>query len=295
MSEAVEELATKSETNTKDLSREKKIQIRRREPKSHLPTPIIANSDKTIGSIFDGRSPLSGLSREEERKYLPELIGAYPEDRNWGEKVREYWASFFILVPQEGVVLDISLKPNGEPVNLRDWIKWKWCKAHVQVADNRKEMRRHPQTKKYYIHDPEKVDRKKENDANTRMVAYKQLIRLLSKDTEDSKKKSRRIYRVLTGADPRALSDGQLKTSLESEVNMRPKEFLEVFNDKDLDHRATINELLDEHILDRTGTHITFNGDIIGENMTEAIQFFKAKSNSQTVNMLKSRLKQARS
>jgi hypothetical protein len=271
----------------------REVQIRRREPKSHLPVPVINNAIKKLGSHFVGQAPLRGLSKEQEEKYLPGILGIDADDREWSKTVTDYWAEFTISVPGEGVVLNISTLANGEPLNVRDWISYQWALKHKLVAANLSELRKDPR-KMFYVYDPEEADKATNKQVISRMKAYQELIKLVGSKSEDAKAKMGRVLRILTGVNPERLTDEQVQNRLEQALTDDATAFYNVVTDKDLDIRAEIDEMLEYDVLSRIGNHLLFQDDIIGESMEEAIQYFKGKSNSQTVTILKAKLQESK-
>ena len=59
---------------------------------------ILYNKNK-IGSSFTGRSVTRPLTFEEEKAYLPGIIGVSPDSPNWEEKTHEYWINISAEVP----------------------------------------------------------------------------------------------------------------------------------------------------------------------------------------------------
>lgn len=268
----------------------KEVQIIRRPPASHLPEPIVNDSTNKIGSHFVGQIPLIGLDKEEEEKYLPSILGVGPEDRDWNKKRLEFWAEMIIKVRTEGVVLDITTDDKGNPRNVEDYIRYQWCRRHKFVAKDQAELDRDP-TKRFYILDPEKANEVKHKAASTRMAAYKQLVLLESKGETD---KLARVYRLMTKMDPSKTTPDYIITQLELIVRERPIEFIGIVNDKDIDIRAEIAEMVENDVLTLAGNSVLADSDVIGNTMQEAIAYFKNKSNSQTVTMLRAKLEQAR-
>lgn len=78
----------------------KKLSIRRR-PAMGLPGSDPTSARMYIGSSLKGRYPLSGLTDEEERKYLPFIIGVSDKSQDWNDRVRNYWNSIRELVPDD--------------------------------------------------------------------------------------------------------------------------------------------------------------------------------------------------
>lgn len=282
----------------------KEIQIRRKEDKSHLPTAVIDAARKKISSIFDGRQPLRALKPEEERELLPRLIGVDSDSRDWERKIREFWAEFTIDVPSGGVVLNITIDsdrttaafPKGMPVNIEDYIAFRFAKVHRYVAESEKEMRANP-TQGFYIFDPEKEDRAVNTIVKQRKQASGEFWKL-TKDVESDEEaasKMRRVFRILTGVNPSRMTNIQIENRLDTYVQNNPKRFYEVVTDRNLDTRALIDEMIETSVLRRQGNHILYADDVIGHTTEEAILFFQDKKNSQTITMLEANLDTARS
>lgn len=252
----------------------REIQIRRREPKSHLPNPIVNDAVKKIGSIFDGQAPLRGLTRADEEKYLPRIIGSAPDERDWNKKVLDYWADFSLKVESQGLVLNITMMNHGteeepleEPINLKDWISYQWCLRHALVAANEADLRRNVR-KEFYIFDPREADKVQNKQVKSKLASYKELIRLVS---SGNRIRMNQVLRVISGINPELLSEEQMQNRLESAVATDSDRFYEVVTDKDLEVRFEIDELLEHGVLDRLGNHIMFDGDPLGHTTDEAI------------------------
>lgn len=119
----------------------KKIMIRRKEVLNHLPKEIRAGAKVSIGSIYVNRQPLKGVEGEEAAKLLSKILDVPPGHQDWPKKEKEFWASMAIKVPFEGVELDITLDEDGMPYNVTDYLTYKWCQRHRQVASNESEMK----------------------------------------------------------------------------------------------------------------------------------------------------------
>ena len=53
---------------------------------------------------------------------------------------KTFWANMTVKVPFEGKELDITTEEDGNPHNVMDWITYKWCQKHRQVADKKETM-----------------------------------------------------------------------------------------------------------------------------------------------------------
>lgn len=265
----------------------KQIQIRRKETThSHLPNRVIADARKKLGSIFVSRSPLRGLTQEEERKYLPEVLGIGADHQDFQATVRRYWADFSIDVPHDGVVLDITTTESGNPLHIDDWIKYQWAKKHRFVADSAEEMRKDP-LKTFYIYDPEKEVGKQNRTLQDKKAAFKEFIKI-----SENPDAVIRVLRVLGKTNPDNMSETQRENMLAQLLEDNPMKFLKVATDKDLEIQDELFKLIEADVLRQIGTSYLYLDKTIGETLDEAIQFMKGKTNSKTVAEMKAKLKE---
>lgn len=264
----------------------KEIQIRRKEMNSHLPATVIQESSRKLGSVFVSRSPLRGLTKEQEIEHLPRVLGVNADSTNFEKVTREYWADFGIDVPSEGVVLNITTDDNGKPVVIDDWIAYQWAKRHPLVAKDKDAMNRDALAT-FYIYDPD-VEVQRDNDGvQDKKAAWREFIK-----ASKERKVMDRLYRVLTHRSPEPLSDLQIENQLQTTMEADPKAFLKVALDKDLETRELIFELLEHSILRKVGNSFLYHDDVIGNTTEEAIIYLNNKRNSRVVAELKAKLKE---
>lgn len=265
----------------------KQIQIRRKEKThSYLPTRVIAEARKKLGSIFVSRSPLRGLTQEQERKYLPQVLGISADHPDFQREVRKFWADFSIDVPHDGVVLDITTDANGEPLNVDDWIKYEWAKKHRFVGSSQAEMRKDP-LKTFYIYDPEQEVRKTHRSLQDKKAAYKEFIKL-STDPEGIV----RVLRVLGQHNPDNMSEEQRENMLAQLMEDDPVKFLTVATDKNLETQDFLFKLIEGDIVRQIGSSFLYLDNTIGETLEEAIQFINSKRNTSVVAEMKAKMKE---
>ena len=91
------------------MSTSKQVEVKRHYGFIHAANPDSEAQEyfdmayKAIGSYFRvfGKVYESGLTRQEEDLLMPDLIGAYPEDRkDFREKVNEYFKNIGIIIYQ---------------------------------------------------------------------------------------------------------------------------------------------------------------------------------------------------
>ena len=186
----------------------KKVIIRRKEVLNHLPKEIRAGAKITIGSIYVGRQPLKGVEGEEGHRLLSSILDVPPGHADWPRQEKEFWASMALKIPFEGKELDITTDDSGYPMNVMDYITYRWCKKHRQVAETKQEMESVP-GKKFYIYDPERDLLKKNAKVKVQKEADKEFIKL-SPDLD----KMRRVLRLLRpGTQPDKLTDLEVENT----------------------------------------------------------------------------------
>lgn len=262
----------------------KEIQIRRKEKISYLPPAVVAQARRKIGSIFDGMAPLSGLTEEQERKYLPKVLGVSINSQDYEKKVRGFWADMSINVPADGIVLNIGLRPDKEPENILDWIKYQWVLKHRLVVSGKEKM---VGDVEFYIHDPEAETQKTNVNVQDKKAAYKEFIKL-----GDKPEVVDRLIRVVGKRNPLGMSEIMKENFLATIVENQPKDFYRVATDKDLELRDLVAHLSELGILRKIGAAYLYLDTEIGATTDEAIHFFKSKRNSQAITEMKAKLRE---
>ena len=264
----------------------KKVIIRRKEVLNHLPKEIRAGAKISIGSIYVGRQPLKGVEGEEADKLLSTILDVPPGHPDWPKQVKNFWASMTVKIPFEGKELDITVDEDGNPHNVMDYVTYKWCKKHRQVADTKEELMQ-DQAKRFYIYDPQRDLLKKNAKVKIQKEADKEFIKVSS-----NADKMKRLLRLLSkGSNPDKLSDLEVENTLYDIKSKEPAKFLKLVLDKDLDLRAEIEEMVSKDVLRKIGNQYIHGDETIGENITDTIVYFKNKKNSGAVNAIRAQLK----
>lgn len=260
--------------------------IRRKEVLNHLPKEIRAGAKINIGSIYVNRQPLKGVEGEESKALLSKLLDVPPDHQDWPKQEKDFWASMTLKIPFEGKELNITVSKDGEPENVSDYLAYRWCQKHRQVATSEAEMKASPE-KKFYIYDPKADLLKKNALTKLKKDADREFIKI-SSDIE----KMRRLIRILSkGSRPDSLEDMEVENQLYDIKNVSPAKFLKHSQDKHLDTRAEIEEMLELGILRSIGNQIIHGDETIGENVTDTIVYFNNKKRSGAVNAMRAQLK----
>jgi hypothetical protein len=261
------------------------ITLNRRPNSTNLPTEIYAEAKRKLGSVFTSSGDIiRGLSFAEQKEYLPEIIGVSPSDPEFSRKCREYYLNLTVEVPMAGLDLEIGLDETGRPLNILEFVKYKFACAHPFVVMDEDELGGSRRLQ-YYISD----GRKELKDATASLIirkeAYKEFIKL--SDNENRMDMVLHVY----GYSPSKLTLGEKELTLEELQEDNPLSFIDICKDKDLELTSFINESLSSEALRKVGNSI-LDGDItLGDSMEEAVLFLKDKKNSNVLTALKAKLK----
>jgi len=265
---------------------ERKVIIRRKEVLNHLPKEIRAGAKVKLGSMYVDRLPLKGVEGEEEAKLLKNFIDVPASHQDWPAKSKDFWASLSLKVPFEGAELEIGTYDDGSPLNAMDYIYYKWCLKHRHVAMSEEEMKM-DSNKRFYIYDPQKDLLKKNAKVQVRKDADKEFIKL-----SGNMDKVKMLTRVLMGADPERLSSMELENNLYDYTEKNPERFLKYSLDDNLELRAEIETMVEKSVLRKIGNQLIYEDETIGEDIKDAIVYFKNKKNSGQVNIMRARLQE---
>lgn len=266
------------------------VYLRRRKNYTKLPDDLYYEANRKIGSSFrsGSRDVLRGLTPEEEDKYLPEILGVGPSEPGYRAAKQNFWADMSITVESgEGTRLEVGIDARNEPINLSDWITWKFAGKHSDVAANEEAV--NDSQCKYFLHDPQA---KQLVDADARR--YRKLAQTAFIQMGDDNAKMRQVLRLL-GFDTRMLTPEleAAELALEKFVDKMPKEFLEIVSDTNLEMKAFLEEAVSARVIEKLG-NIYMDGDqVLGHTMKEAVAYLTDPVQSKTLTVLKARLEQS--
>lgn len=263
----------------------KEVQLRRREIKSHLPSKVIAGAKKTLASVYKDRSPLGLPDKTEEKNLLSALLNIETTDRDYSQRIKDFWTNFRVVVPSSGVVLNVE-KVDDKPAHIEDYLIYTWACNHPLVAHSKQEML-NDRRKQFYIYDPEKEITRTNQEVKNTKLAYKEFLALSEDDT-----KMDMAIRLLSGEDPVKMTAEMKENRLDILLKQNPTKFLKVVTDPDLEVRAEIEVMVTKGILRKQGASYLYMDSTIGDSLAEAVSFFKNDRNSETILDLRSRLKQ---
>lgn len=285
----------------------KKVTIKLVDKFSMLPTDPGAKSikdevTKKIGSTWKAgtRDIIRGLTPEEEKKYLPSMLGVRIDSEQWNDKVLNHWANFSVPVPlnDNGLELEIGFRvynestKEAEPINMKNYMEYNFAKQHGQVASTDDEVD-NKFTYTYFIVDKSKDDKARESMYDIRKEASKVFNRLV--DTESEKDKIDWILETKggekgTGIRVHNLAPKQKEIELEKLKDSNPSLFVTVAKDELLQVRAFIYRAVSVGIINLEGNSYFFGSQVLGSNENEAIAFLKNANNQEIKLAIKARV-----
>ena len=259
----------------------KTVQIYRRPNTTNLPDDVYVEAKRRIGSVYTkGGDILKGLTIAEQKKWLPEVLGISPNDPTWSKQVRSFFANLTIEVPAGGVSLNIGTDEEGNPLNVMDYVKYRFAEVHPHVSKQA-----NSSAGRYYISDPQKEEATKVAAGRLRKDAYKQLI-LLSDDAE----KTDQVLKAF-GIRTETLSASQKELELETKLEENYAEFIRVCEDKNLETVSMIWDCIEKGVLRKSGNTFLFGDEPLGDDMEQAVRFLQNKKNSSMLLDIKAKLK----
>lgn len=261
---------------------------------------------KKIGSTWKAgtRDILRGLTPDEEKKYLPSMLGVRLDSEQWNPKVLDHWANFTVSVPtdENGLELEIGFKVVdesqnlAEPINLKNYMEYNFAKQHSQVAATDEQID-NKFTYTYYIVDRSKDDKAREESYDIRKRASKLFNRFVDTDSEKNK-----IDWILetkggqkgTGIRVDNLSPKQKEIELEKIKDRNPSLFVEIAEDENLAVKAFIYRAASVGIINMEGNSYFYGSQVLGSNEKETIAYLKNQNNQQTKLAIQEKVKAIR-
>ena len=264
----------------------KKVYLRRQDLGGHLPKSVRAEAIIRLSSVYVNRQPLKPFSLEEEKNLMNGILDVNPDHGDWPKHSKTFWADMTIPVGFTGVELEISKDENGKPLNIMDYIKYRFAISHPYCALSKSEMESDV-TKKFYIQDLARVDKEKNNEIQLKKDADKAFIK-----TSTDLKSMTRVLRLMSNVNPDKMNSEQIENSLYELKNSNPKKFLRIATDKNLELKSEIEEMVTAGVLRRIGNQVIFIDEVLGHTIDDTIVYLKDKKNSGKLTILRAKLKE---
>lgn len=272
---------------------------------------FMSMSKKSIGSYWESKNAKgvgSGLTFEEKELLMPRLIDIPKEDRTFLESVRKFFESMVTPVPyDDGLTLEIGLtisnskpvtyfdedrKAYNVPIAAMDFVRYRHALGHPKVAESLQTATGNMLID-FYVFDPATVLQEDVKISKTK----DQALQIYLKVKEDIEKVD--VMLTLMGKDPREFSGVQAPTEkielLRSLADTQAVKFVEEYEDKMFEEKYLIKSMMNTGIIKRIGNQYinAETGKIVGNNLEEAMYFFKDPVHSDQISILKSNLQEA--
>lgn len=303
---------------------ESKIVYVRRVKRQELPIigeNLTDESIVKIGSSFKNKAPLKGLLADEEKRFLPYILGINNDSPNWEKEIRNYWSNISRIVPpgNEGLKLEVGLvydniedynadkkaprnkdgivvNPKGRPIELDDYILWRYCLEYSRVANDVKDIGKSPKIELYlYSKEAELKEKKVSFDQRKKatQLMYQRIgerswveymLRLLITHDKESG-----VY----VKDLVSMTSDEKDILLEKYATNNPIIFTTFGNDKDLELKALLELAVAMNVITRipNTSALTYQNDPIGNTSEEAVAYLKNPKNAQLLNEITAQTK----
>src|SRR6478609_4651133 len=216
----------------------RKIKLKRKEIIRYgLPQELKDEKICNLGSYNDKNGNVARpLTYAEEDKWMGEIVGLKATDPLFRQAVGHWYKNLTLKVKPEGTELETGEDEGGNPLNLEDWIKFKFAKGHPWMAASEKECKgvEHLQ---FWFEDGEADKMAKGAKLDLSTKAYVEFAQL----NEDIEKMDW-VLRTVVSKFPELGSLSELiklkekdkKLKIGEVIQKDPEYFLEVMSDKDL-------------------------------------------------------------
>ena len=231
----------------------------------------------------------TGLTLDEQRELLPSVVGVGKDHRDFFTKVEEYYSELVVKVKHQGTTLQIETTDKGTPVNMPEYLTYKFLLAMNSVANPGE--RPNPLAHRYALVDEESNIDKQSDIVEARKKAYTLFSKL-------DKTEYKMFLSLMGTTDVESLRSEATSVKLDNLVTTKPVLFLRVATSvgtaaKPGDGRIEylIHRMITFGVLTKSGNRIINKNVDIGV-METAVTWFKNASNNEEVTRLKAKLKQ---
>ena len=271
----------------------------RRKINRRLPVEIIDDTYAHLGGGFDSEtgSTLRGISFDEEKALLPDIISCSPSSMDWSTKTKDFWDKFDIPVPNYGKILNITTEKikfqipgeGGKIIDIDrpqvtlDYLIYRYALKHSEVAKNLEECLALKE-KQFYIEDQDAEIKAKTTTLDVKNKAKAKYLELCAGEVKDESVLKAVAYNTkeLHGASiPTKLPE--LLVFLDTVAEKYPAGFYAAASDPNLKDRAFVSQLLDYQIITSAGNQIydeTQGIDALAESTDEFIKLLNQGSKS---------------
>lgn len=285
----------------------KEVIIKRRITGGALPGLDADETREKIGSSFKGASVNRGLTKDEERRWLAPMLGLDLQSSEWEKGTKEYWANISAEVPPNGKndlgglkletglfyetreqyiqdldrpkdINGVIINPSGEPINLADYILWRYCLGYVEVANDITLVNNSPKIRFYMFTKEKQIQDKKLLLDRKRKAEF-----IYNQNISDRGWVDHMLHTLIPGdkdarillKDIATMEDDEKDITLHEYLEKDVIRFISIGNDKNLEMRSLIELAVATGRLHRipNTTTLLFEGSTIGNTPEEAVAY----------------------
>jgi hypothetical protein len=269
------------------------IELKRKPNFTRLPDISAQQAKRKIGcTMTKSGAQRTGLTLEEVTRFMPEVLSLSTTDPGFRKAVSDYFYDLTVEVSDEGRKLEIGVTEDGTPLNLMDWIMYKFSIANPYVAENIEELHRDSR-KLFYLHDRSLEITKKAAGNKEKAKAFK-----LLQETLNNPKKVITVLRVM-GTNPSRVVYGLTEDKHEDALAVKlqelhdadPAAFMSAASNPHLDTVALIEQAISAEVIQKIGNAYYYKEEQIGSDLREATAMLEDKLNSGMVTQIKAQIK----
>lgn len=257
--------------------------------KNHVANFLFGPARKNYMANLSYGSP---LTKEEQEFFENSNKSGLPFERGDLSSLKRennYWKDIKnkISLNESGLTLDLS-----QP---EDYLKLKWLLSNKDEFAEHPDVLEGPTNKKTYkwVVTPEDY---KDNKAITKYNKQKEIFKFLGKIEND---KTAMINFLLVAEPKKFVSSSTSSEFLVAELNKIAEndsdKFIRILHDSDRDIKATIRRGLKCQAILKDGiSYTTDTGDIIGNNMNDAIKFLKNVENQDVLDIIEAKIEKSK-
>lgn len=303
------------------------VRVRRRNKRPVLPGYDVNEERQKVGSAMaEGGATITGLSRDEEKRFLPMIINSSPSSGDWNKTVRAYYADISVEIPPDekdhragGYKMEVGLRyetkeeyladqsaprdkngairnPAGEPINIVDYIFWRYCLEYPEIANTEEQVNNSPRIR-FFLYTKEretllkKVALSKKREAQTivnQNISDREWVEHMLRNFIAHDKDTKLLLKDLNSMNP---DDKDIL--LDEYLEKDPDKFVALGKDKHLSMKSFIEQCIDRGLLVRIPNTNTIlrNGESIANSLEDAVAYLLNSRNNDALTELKAQLR----
>lgn len=269
---------------------------------------VIDKMYKIMPSIKKNGVDCKSFTFEEEKIFMPDIIGVSVNSPDFSKRCRLFWQSIWHEFDQFGEIFDISFEVDddkvsqfnnapenkkylyGMPVNIHDYLLYRYCLEWSAVANSYSIYKEHKHVKriKYYFYTESEVKAEQHATLNLQKSAMQAFLKAID-DSAITEGVLRYFERNKVNSDIDGgfnqtyvyddLDDDGKQQMLMELSKTASKQFVDLVNDSDLPIRTFIYKCMQLRVLTQLpgSSMVMFGDETIGRTMDEAIVAIKTR------------------